>query len=660
MTLAYVKPGISVSEIVSPSFSPLLIDPTSICLVGAAQGYAPNTEVFVLSDNHEVQLAQLNIDTSTIVVLDASNVTNTPFTVGANNDYTVDTSALSTTGVTSIKRSMQTNIADGQSVFVYFENSASANQGNSFTSFITLNKTTASAPGGVASGTQAGSIAVGSEGAAPAGDYVISGNGGATPTITWQNGATVLKRYQKVYIDYTVGGVTTTDAVYQLNNNSAVSLPANATVTHVKTAAGADTAVQAVLYEVGSGTTLDYIVGGTGATTTIARSAGTTTMGQSNDQLTVKVSYQATPTSYWLPTRCYSQGDVEAKYGPSFDSNGNILSELSFAANLCFQNGANSVVCQAVFAEGTPRTQTTGSTTDWSNTLVNLRDIEDINVIVPVIPQGSNDAFALTVITAVQNHVNYMAQQQNQYVIAICGEDSTTGTNAAEATLQSHAASIGSGAVADSMVLVSPASFSFPNPVNSQQSLMGGQFAAACIAGMLARYTVQTPLTRKLINAIVSVNDVRTETDKDADAQSGLLVIESKRGRIQVRDAITTSQASQAAQQLNVVRAKHFMMENVVEALDTQVIGQIVLDNNATFAVQLLITAVLQQMINQGVIVSYDAIQVIRDPNNALALDAQFSYLPEYPLNNIFITFSLDSAQGVTFSTTTNSNVQGI
>ena len=658
MTLAYVKPGVSITEVVSPSFSPLLLNPTSIGIVGASQGFAPNTEVFVLADNAEQQLALLNVDITTLSVVDASNIISSPFVAGT--DYTIDTSLLATTGAVSLKRAMQTTISNGQQVVVYFENSGSPVQSDAHSVRITLNNLLSVIPASVASGTVAASIVVQSEGKAPSGDYTISGNGGATPTITWQSGATVLRKFQQVYIDYTIASVPTTDAVFQLNNNSAVSLPANATVVNVKNAPGASTTVNAVTYQKGTGTTLDYIITGSGATTSIARSAGSTTMGVSNDKLTVRVTYQATPTSYWLPTRCFSQGDVENKYGPAFDSQGNILNELSFAANICFQNGATSVICQAVFTEGSPRTQTTGITTDWVNTLVNLRDIEDLNVLVPAIPQGSNDGFALTILGAIQNHVNYMAQNQNQYLIAICGEDSTSGASASEATLQAHGASVGSGAVADSMVLVSPASFSFPNPVNGKQSLMGGQFAAAGVAGMLARYSVQTSLTRKILSAIVSINDTRTEINKNADAQAGLLVIEAKRGRIQIRDAITTSQINLAEQQLNVVRAKHFLMANVVQAIDTQVIGQILLDADATFKVQLLITAVLQQMQNQGIIVSYDAIQVIRDPNIATALDVQFSYLPAYALNQVFITFSLDSSQGVTFDTTTNSNIQGI
>jgi hypothetical protein len=167
-------------------------------------------------------------------------------------------------------------------------------------------------------------------------------------------------------------------------------------------------------------------------------------------------------------------------------------------------------------------------------------------------------------------------------------------------------------------------------------------------------------MTRKRINVITSVNDSRTETDKDADAQAGLTVIEAKRGTIQVRHAITTATDTLVRREFNVVRAKQYMMENIRESIDTEVIGQIVLDDQSNFRVQLIVTAVLERLRSEGALVSYQSIQVRRNPSDASALEVRFSYLPAYPLNQVSISFSIDSAQGVTFDTTDATNVQGI
>lgn len=667
MALAYVKPGVSVSEVTSPSFSPLLLDPTSICVVGPGQGYEDHVQVFVLDDNAYVQLGVLNVDISTISVRDASNVTLTPLLANTsvlNLDYIVDSTLLSSQGIVKIARSMQTTIDTSETVVVYLENSASPAQGDGETELLTLSRIAAAAPVNRLAGTQAASVTVSDKGLAPVTDYILAGSGGATPTVVFQAGAVTLRKFQTVYIDYTVASVAYLDTAVQLNNLTTVALPANAIVTAVKTAPGTYTNFSA-RYTKGSTTDLDYILGGTGATTTIARSAGSTTMGGAADKLAVKVTYRATPSDYWLPTRCFGQSDVEAKFGPAFDSAGNVDNAVSFAASLVFENGASSVIVQALFTEGSPRTQPSGTTTDWEQTLENLRDVEDINVIVPIISAGglttpSTDALNLQILQKVQDHLNYMAAQQQQLITAVIGEDSTGGALAAQSTLQTHAASLGARTPADSVVFVSPGSFNFANPVTGLDSLFGGQYVAACFAGALARYPVQTPMTRKRINSITSVNDSRTETQKDADAASGLTVIEAKRSRIQVRHAITTATDTLVRREYNIVRAKQYMMESIRESIDTEVIGQIIIDNQANFRVQLIITAVLERLRNDGAIVSYKSIQVRRNPTDASAMQVRFSYLPAYPLNQIEVSFSIDSSTGVTFNTTDASNVQGI
>lgn len=674
MALAYTKPGVTINEIVSPSFSPLLLDPTSICLVGPAQGYQSNTEIFVLDDNTPVQLQKLNIDPTSVVVLDASNVTGSAFvaTGATNADYTVDTSKLATTGVATIARSMQTTIENGETVVVYFENSASPTQADGKTDFVELDGLTAGIPSDRASGTQAASIKVMKAGLAPADDYTISAPG-VGMTIVWTGGAGVIGKFQTLYLDYVDGSsVQHTDVAVQLNNLTTVTLGDNLTNIVVKTKAAADTGTTSSLYTKGTTTDGDYIVGGSGATTTIQRSAGTTTINPSHvagdltDKLAVRVSYNATPSDYWLPTRCFTQYDVEQKYGPAWDSSGNILNPLSFAASMAFANGATSVVCQALFAAGTPNTNPTGSLTDWENTLQNLYNIEDINVVVPIISAGNltttfSDTLSLQIFEAVQNFCAYMAQNQNQLIIAILGEDATNGVLASPTTLQSHAASLGANdPYSEHIVLLSPASFAIGNPVTGLPTNIGGQYVAAGVAGMLARYAVQTPLTRKQVNALTGVNVARTESEKDSDAASGCLVVEAKLGRIQVRDAITTSQVSISSRALNVVRAKHYMMENIRQVLDSQVVGQIVLDDQANFTVQLLVQNELELLVENATIVSYDAIQCSADPNDPTALQVRFSYLPAYPLNRVSINFSIDQSSGVTFNSTTTSNVQGI
>ena len=680
MGLAYTKPGVTVSELVSPSYAPLLLDPTSICIVGPAQGYQAASEVVVLKDNAPFKLSKLNVDSSTIVVQDAANLTSAAFMLGSTSDYTIDTSLLGTTGAVSIERSMQTTIANGEIVTVYFENDPSPAQGDGMTDRVTLTGIAASAPADVTADTQTASLVVMSAGVAPSGDYAIDNDGAPGTTITWNGGSTVLGKFQQVWLDYTVEGVVDvkyTDRSIQLNDSTPVTLPDNTSDIVVKTASGvANDAATAVAYIEGTTTDLDYIVVGSGVDLTIQRSAGTTKInpsrvaGDPTNALAIRVTYRATPPDYWLPTRCYSQYDVETKYGPAWDSSGDssgdILNPISFAASMVFAQGASSVVLQALFTKGSPNTNPAGTLTDWENTLANLYNVEDINVVVPIISAGGLsttviDSLNVSILAAVQSFCAYMAQNQNQLVIGFCGEDATDGVLATPSVLQTHAKSLGaSTAYAENIVMITPGSFQISNPVTGLPINIGGQYVAAAVAGMLARYPVQTPITRKQVNALIGVNVSRTEAQKDQDAQAGLCVIEARRGKIQVRDGITTSQVSISSRALNVVRGKHYMLENIRQSLEEQVIGQIVLDAQSKFIVQLLITGELELLVSEGAIVSYDSIQVSADPDDPSALQVRFSYLPAYPLNRVGILFSINQATGVTFNQTSVSNVQGI
>lgn len=674
MALPYTKPGVSISEVVSPQLAPVLLDPNVIAIVGPGRGYEEHVEVFVLDDNTAVALAATGVDPSTVVVRDAADVTLTPFTpsvygvtpgVDVLADYDVDTTALATTGLVKVVRSMQTAIANGERVTVYYETSGTPTQADGETVQFALSALDSfTFTQGTVSGIQDGTIFVVSDGLlVKATDYNLDDPDDPT-TLVWINTSARSKKYQTVWLDFSVtGGATYTDVALQLNNLTPVALPASVVGASlvVKTAPGngaAAPASNAVAYDRSTTEEDDYTITGTGAATAIRRSQGSTTIGGQSDRLTVRVSYRATPTDYFLPTRCFSQNDVEQKFGPAFDSAGNVQNPLALGTLFAFQNGATQIVAQALFS-GTLDSPAapTGAVGDWSVSLERLRSVQDISVIVPILASGLStqlsDSLALSVFQAVQSHLRYMAAQENQFIVAVLGEDGTDSVLATPATLQAHAEGLGQGFSSEAVSLVSPSVYTYANPVTGATNDIGGQYVAAAIAGMAARYPVQMPLTRKRVNGVTSLKTVRTETQKDQDAQSGLMVVENKRGRIQVRHSITTNQDTRAQQEFSVVRAKYWMMKNLVEALDTQAVGQLILDAESNFLVQVLVSAELELLIQQGAIVSYDGVSVRQDPSDATALQVRFSYLPAYPLNHINISFSISAAQGVEFEQST-------
>lgn len=660
MALPYIRPGVTVSELINPTFTPVLAQPTSIAIVGPAQGFQTNTEIVLLQDNTPVQLALTGIDESTLVVVDASDPSGAPFINGS--DFTFDP-------VTSnLSRAMQTQIANGEQVTLYYENPV----GVGYTEFPTLSGLTGYAPLHRSTTLTPNNIFVQHQGIFPSSEYVLTL--GDPPQLAVSSSPTILtpSSTQTVYVDYddTNLGVHIVNLQVVLNGQTPVTLPENS-INHIVKNAPTTSTDSVFLYQAGSTTDLDYILTGlsnsnTGENVLIQRSAGTTTMGTAQDALQVQVSYSATASDYFQPTRVFSQSDVEEKYGPAFDSSGNVVSPLSLATSICFANGATNMVCQALFhlsdsndlssvrSQGGTSVVTTDTLTDWRSTLAALRDVDDVNVIIPIVSASTgstNDSLTLGIFQALQSHLQFMVNS-NVYIVALCGEDSTaTGNVADKATLQSHGEILGAATRAEATALVAPAAFQYANPVTGTSSTLGGQYMAAALGGMIAANPVQASLTRKQVIGFTGVQDFRSEMDKDADAASGLLEVESKQGIIRVRHAITTAVNNANTRELSVIRAKYYMASQVQQQLDLQIVGQVFADTQAPLTVQLAVEAMLEQLISQGVIVTYQDVQSRVSSNDPTAVEVRYSYLPAFPLNYINIIFSINTASGQITST---------
>jgi hypothetical protein len=396
--------------------------------------------------------------------------------------------------------------------------------------------------------------------------------------------------------------------------------------------------------------------------------------GAIDDGRLINVTYQYVTSDYFLPVRIYDLGTVESRYGASLSQDGlSINSPLSYAASIAFENGASSIVCQPLFVRETPGDSNSdqqqpnatqaAAVTSWTDTLYTLRDIEDINVIVPIIGQSApnvGDATQLSIFQAVQDHVYFMAQQ-DQYIVSVQAEDSSASNDVAQkAAIQNHATVLRGrygGDVAEQTVLINTSKFSRSLPSYGNSIAVGGQYVAAAISGMLCSRPASSSLTRKVISGFISVADPRDMQEKNADAASGLLVVESKGGVVLVRHAITLDQTSAARRELSVVRAKHRMIESVRDTLDRQVVGQIIADGNAPGIVRQTVIGVLELLRQGRDLVDYlgvDARLLSLDPTT---IQVRFSYRPSFPLNYVDVQFSIDMSSG---SVTTDNVLTGV
>lgn len=107
MALVYQPPGTSVNEIVSPTISSLLANPTSVCLIGLSAGTITRTDQVVLSGTTPTALpglpvaSSLSSVTSVVDALDPSKGQSNGSGYIVTTDYTVQTSNGTVTRVSS-------------------------------------------------------------------------------------------------------------------------------------------------------------------------------------------------------------------------------------------------------------------------------------------------------------------------------------------------------------------------------------------------------------------------------------------------------------------------------------------------------------------------------------------------------------------------------
>lgn len=422
----------------------------------------------------------------------------------------------------------------------------------------------------------------------------------------------------------------------------------------------------------GSGYTLttDYTVSTVNGTITRVGAGGIA------DGTVVNVVYKYVPADYWSPIRMYDMGSIESRFGPGLDpTSSTIFSPLTYAAQLAFENGASSVVLQPLFKRTTPGDTTSApvqpdatqaaAPATWQDTLFVLRDIEDINVLVPLVGQSMpnvGDATQLSLLQVAQDHAYFMSTQQ-QYVIVVAGEDSSaSNTVAQKATLLSHANTLRGrygGAPAQQTVLISPTKFNRALPSAGKELALGGQYAACAIAGMLASRPVSAALTRKYVSGFTSVADPRDLNEKNTDAAAGLFVIENSRGNVIVRHGLTLDTSSTQTRELSVVRAKHRMVESVRDTIDRQIIGAVIADGNAPSIVASSVVMVLEGLRRDKDLVDYNGVQARYLSLDPTTIEVRFSYRPAFPLNYVNIVFSIDLTTGTISSSGLDPTVLG-
>lgn len=566
---AYNSPGVNVRETNNAALAPLLSNPSVVAIVGAADGEQSASERIVLTGTTPVTLRYTGVDETTVVVKNSS----TGDTIDAGN-YTVTQGTDPDSTVTG----------DEPTTIARFAPPASA-------------PTVAATGTGALSGTYRFAVSFvngdGETGIGPESTDTVVTNAGfnlsAVPL--GATGTTARNVYRK---KLSGDGDNKFHLVATINDN---------TTTTVTNEATADLTAQ------GNGT----------STFGTAQPVD----GIASDDIVV-VTYDYTDAYYYEPTLFDDLNALYDKYGDPYDADGNIDSELSFAARLAFVNGASEIVAVAASADSDSGIETA---------LAQLEDVDQVRLVVAA--RGS-----AAVASAVSAHVTKM-NAQGLYRMGIVGRDGSA-TAITAATLRAAAKALNN----EALVHVSPASFIMQNPATGRDLNVGGQFAAAGVAGMLSARDVQVPLTKKPIAGFNGYSDKRTPTELALDSSNGLLVIENKGGVLQVRHSVTTAVGDLKTQEVSVVRAKYDMAHRVRTSLEGSLIGNVSSSTTAPILVGGTVSGVLDQLVVEGVIANFSGVSARVLDSQPTTVEVRFSYSPMWPINNIDVIFNINATSG--------------
>lgn len=361
------------------------------------------------------------------------------------------------------------------------------------------------------------------------------------------------------------------------------------------------------------------------------------------DGATVYVTYNYTDTDYHNPLRTASFGDVQDAFGAPIDlETGEIISPLSFAAKIAFENGARNLVL--VPTSGTDSDTVTRS--ELSAAYSRLDAMDDVNIIVPI-PVGitgtsgsPGDTYGVG--TDLRGYVEGSITN-GQRRVGIVGFDS--GVTVDPVTAASNFRS-------SRVMLAYPNALRYFHGYRNITTEVGGCYLAAAYAGIMAGNPVQTPLTRKAVSGFSGISsavaNAMTLSNRNTWSSGGVAVAEvSRSGALVIRHATSTDNSSTLTREMSLVRAKDTLVDLLYATVDTSgLIGGYV-DDDTPSAILGLVTGVLETAKGSDIVVDYNNVQIRQANVDPTVFEVQFAYRPAYPLNYIVISFSIDTSTGV-------------
>jgi hypothetical protein len=374
------------------------------------------------------------------------------------------------------------------------------------------------------------------------------------------------------------------------------------------------------------------------------------------DGQVVHVSYGYTDSTYYSPKRFSDYVALSAVYGPALSSDPSasdpILSQMSLAAKIAFENGAGEILAMPVDHS------TASWQDDFKSTYAKLATDHRVSVLVVITPDSETDTGLKLdpYLLDLRTHCDDAAANGFGRTILTSGSRTYDEVN--------RAYEVAATTVANKrIVVVYPTRFNITNQLTSQIVEVGGCYAAAALGGRLVYNKVEKSLTRQVVRSFASipasVQQKMSMSFKNNLSANGVCVIETDQlNRLVVRHGLTTDTTKLTHSEISLVRISDVLVQNIQVGLDNSGLIGDPIDDDMTMRVKGALTGLLERAVNDDVIVSYTQLLVRQQslPNgDPSVIECQFSYRPAVPLNYIVVKFSLNMSTGVVTDSSGNS-----
>lgn len=365
----------------------------------------------------------------------------------------------------------------------------------------------------------------------------------------------------------------------------------------------------------------------------------------------VVISYHYADATYFQPKVFSDYATLAKTYGQGLNNvagGDTVVSPLSLAAKVAFENGASRVMAVAV------NHNTASWRDDFAAAYALTATDHRVSILVPIFPEGESDTGAEmnSLMTDLRLHVDETAA--NGFGRIVLTSAASTYDDVTD-PFEDVATSVANKRI----VAVYPTRYTIYNPDLGQNVEVGGGYMAAAMGGRLVLNEVQRGLTRQVMNTLTGIPAiVRQKMSRafmDNLAQNGVTVIETNRSnRLVVRHGLTTDMSSLTTREISLVRVADVLLADIQVGLENAGLIGSPIDDEMSTQVKANVIGILEAEVANQVIVTYTGVAVRQQalPNgDPSVIDVQFSYKPAVPLNYITVSFALDLNSGVVTTT---------